>query len=864
MRKLLLYLFILSASTLQAQNVGINTTAPQAMLHVKDSSVLFSGPTPFVNYDPASMPPAQGAGTRLMWYAPKGAFRAGWVEDNRWDKDSIGIFSVALGHSALASYTGSVSLGIRTQSRNFASTALGYNTQANAEYSFAAGYESKAQGQVATAIGAQNNALGFFSTAIGNNNTTSNTSSVALGESNHASGVSAVAVGSNIRVKARAAFATGWYNDTNDFPDPTFIAPTDRLFQIGNGNGFFGTYSNALTVLRNGNHGLGTVNPLARLHVADSSVVFTGPTFLSGSTASVPISGSGARLMWLPNVAAFRAGYAANNSWDNSNIGFASIALGYDTKAVGSNTVSIGFRSAALESGAIAIGTYDSAIGISSLAMGNQTIASGYQSTTMGWGTVAAGYNATAIGNSTKATGDWSTAMGANTAALGVMSTATGAFTKAKSDYSFVLGKYNDTTNTNRIFEVGNGTDNNTRRNALTVLQNGNTGIGTTNPTALLHVTEKDVLFSATGPIPGVPADPPVSGTGRRMMWYADKAAFRAGYVDGNLWDKDNVGDHSFVLGKNSIASGTNAIAVGFSNTASGAYSVSMGNSSIASGSGGIAIGSNAVAKGFAATSMGYQSSSAGLASFSMGYNTIAKSDFSMVVGKYNDTTNTNRLFEIGNGISNGARSNAVTVLSNGNMGIGTTNPTRPISFPPALGEKILLYPGGAGEVGIGVYGNELRLHADNPGAKVSFGTQTNAGVFTEAGKFEINGVYAMTVFGSIWANGTTYASDERFKQNITPIANPLEKLLQINGVEYEMKSAEFAPNNFAPGRQMGLLAQNIEKVVPEAVHEKDGYKGVDYARLVPLLVESIKAQQVQINNLQQELLDLRQQTTKQ
>ena len=47
-------------------------------------------------------------------------------------------------------------------------------------------------------------------------------------------------------------------------------------------------------------------------------------------------------------------------------------------------------------------------------------------------------------------------------------------------------------------------------------------------------------------------------------------------------------------------------------------------------------------------------------------------------------------------------------------------------------GEKILLYPGGVGEVGIGVYGNELRLHSDNPGAKVSFGTQDNFGVFTE------------------------------------------------------------------------------------------------------------------------------------
>ncbi len=191
-----------------------------------------------------------------------------------------------------------------------------------------------------------------------------------------------------------------------------------------------------------------------------------------------------------------------------------------------------------------------------------------------------------------------------------------------------------------------------------------------------------------------------------------------------------------------------------------------------------------------------------------------------------------------------------------GNVGIGlnTANPTRPLSFPALLGEKILLYPGGAGEVGIGVYGNELRLHADNPGAKVSFGTQDNAGVFTENALAQRNGVYAFSVLGSLWVNGTTYASDERFKQNITPITSALQKLMQINGVEYEMKTKEFSKNNFMPGRQMGLLAQNVETVVPEAVNEKDGYKGVDYARLVPLLIESIKEQQRQILNYQDQV----------
>jgi hypothetical protein len=49
----------------------------------------------------------------------------------------------------------------------------------------------------------------------------------------------------------------------------------------------------------------------------------------------------------------------------------------------------------------------------------------------------------------------------------------------------------------------------------------------------------------------------------------------------------------------------------------------------------------------------------------------------------------------------------------------------------------------------------------------------------------------------------------------------------------------------------MGLIAQNVETVVPEAVNEKDGYKGVDYARLVPLLIESIKELSKQNADLQ-------------
>jgi hypothetical protein len=190
---------------------------------------------------------------------------------------------------------------------------------------------------------------------------------------------------------------------------------------------------------------------------------------------------------------------------------------------------------------------------------------------------------------------------------------------------------------------------------------------------------------------------------------------------------------------------------------------------------------------------------------------------------------------------------------ANGNVGIGlgSSSAQVPLQFSNALGlTKISLYRGTYGDVGIGVYGGELRLQNDIPNGKVSLGVIETTGSYTELAKAEHNGAYAFSIFGSLWANGTTYASDERFKQNITAIKSPLQKLMQLNGVEYEMKTTTFAKNHFTPGRQMGLIAQNVEKVIPEAVSEMDGYKGVDYARLVPLLIESIKELQKEIEEL--------------
>jgi hypothetical protein len=91
--------------------------------------------------------------------------------------------------------------------------------------------------------------------------------------------------------------------------------------------------------------------------------------------------------------------------------------------------------------------------------------------------------------------------------------------------------------------------------------------------------------------------------------------------------------------------------------------------------------------------------------------------------------------------------------------------------------------------------------------------------------------------------------SDERLKENVKNIESPLEKLNKINGVEFDWIKKEGIHGN--EGHDVGVIAQEIEEVLPEVVTTRDsGYKAVKYEKIVPLLIEAIKEQQKQIEEL--------------
>ncbi len=130
--------------------------------------------------------------------------------------------------------------------------------------------------------------------------------------------------------------------------------------------------------------------------------------------------------------------------------------------------------------------------------------------------------------------------------------------------------------------------------------------------------------------------------------------------------------------------------------------------------------------------------------------------------------------------------------------------------------------------------------------------TLGNVGIGVGAPTEKLHVFGNLRVAGNICYSGTIGAcSDLRYKKNFSKIENPLNKVLSLNGLHYDWRVDEFKENNFTKDRQIGFIAQEIEKIFPEMVFtDEKGYKSVDYSRLTPVLVEAIKEQQKMINEL--------------
>jgi hypothetical protein len=307
------------------------------------------------------------------------------------------------------------------------------------------------------------------------------------------------------------AFAASLHNHDSTYVNVTGDTMTGTLFLPPNG---LVAGTNQL-VLSGGSVGIGTSSPSAQLHVEGvAGALFTG-TYGSGT---IPVEGAGTRLMWYPGKAAFRAGKVTGTEWDDGSVGDYSISAGIDTIAWG----------------------------YGSTAFGDSAKAYGHQSTAIGQNAQASGTGSTALGVNTVSVGDYSTVFGAGTRTDGNYSMAMGQDTTAETYNEIVMGRYNTLRNpatsslfnwngADRLFVIGNGTSTTSRSDAMVILKNGNTGIGTVGasaPAARLHVANpiidntpgKHTLYltesnNTESPTSGLDTSKPYYGIGFRRAW---------------------------------------------------------------------------------------------------------------------------------------------------------------------------------------------------------------------------------------------------------------------------------------------------------------------------------------------------------
>lgn len=218
------------------------------------------------------------------------------------------------------------------------------------------------------------------------------------------------------------------------------------------------------------------------------------------------------------------------------------------------------------------------------------------------------------------------------------------------------------------------------------------------------------------------------------------------------------------------------------------------------------------------------------------------------------------RLHRTTNGFS--SVTTPIMVDSSDRVGIGTTSMVRNFQVGSFSGSPEICIGSGTTGTGALVFGDGATSNDPWRGYVIynhSTDTMTlgtsNAGwlTLTSGGALGLN-VTPTNTAGRFEASNDIVAyssSDKRWKTNIKNIDSPLEKISQINGVEFDWIEDEPVHGN--KGHDIGVIAQEIEQVLPDAVQTRQsGMKAVKYEKVIPLLIEAIKDQQKQIEELKQ------------
>jgi hypothetical protein len=315
----------------------------------------------------------------------------------------------------------------------------------------------------------------------------------------------------------------------------------------------------------------------------------------------------------------------------------------------------------------------------------------------------------------------------------------------------------------------------------------------------------------------------------------------------------ENVGQ--FSAGYASRAIGNMSTATGFRNTASGGSSVALGNYNYATGDATIALGKENWAQGASTIAIGFKNHAAGDGSVALGQENMAWGTTNFTSGYQNVAGDTNA--SIGSGGSATAMGKYTTASADASMALnrGTTatnQASTSMGFRTISDNLGMLAIGVNNAAGIGDPTADSYYYADG-----QF-TGAPAGVAFVIGNGDINtgalqrgdnpsNAFVVNYDGSATLSGDlTINSDARLKSNIISLGSTLTKLLMIDGKSYTMKSNESKS-------KIGLLAQDVQKAFPELVkttNDKDKTLSVNYQGLIPVLINAIKEQQKQIDEL--------------
>ena len=430
----------------------------------------------------------------------------------------------------------------------------------------------------------------------------------------------------------------------------------------------------------------------------------------------------------------------------------------------------------------------------------NNNSATGSSAVAMGESTTASGTASTAMGRNNTASGGYSTAMGRNNTASGLYSTVMGESTTASADYSTAMGSYTTASGT---YSIGMGY-------RTTASDFASVVIGQYNSSGSSATSATSFSTSNTAFVIGNGADSSNKSDAFKVMFNGDTYVSSSLYLAGTAITA-TAAEINLLDGVTTIGDGILASVTESSNTG---VRLSTSNASNHGEIGDAAV--DLSKQGASSTTNG----ATGYGSLASGYNTKASGDYSTAMGSY------------------------TTASGYGSTALGRYN-TASGSYSVTMGRGTTASDWGSLVIGRHNSSSSSATSADsfstsNPAFVIGNGTDFSN--LSDAFKVMFNG--DTTVSNDLTVSGdVVISSDARLKSNIVSLGSTLPKLLQIDGKSYEMKGKQ----------KIGVLAQEIQEVFPELVSEDDNEMlAVNYQGLVPVLINALKDQQSEIDELKE------------